>query len=62
MDPILKTACATLSTAFVPARLGAQLDMLRGQVREKSICQEIEEFLVDFHKSLNSFMILYGLN
>lgn len=62
MDPILKTACASLSGAFEPARLGAQLDMLRDQVREKSICREIENFLVDFNKSLNSFMILYGLN
>ena len=61
MDPALQTACESLNNAFTPARLGAQLDMLREQVNDKTVCREIENFLVDFNKSLNNFTILYGL-
>lgn len=62
LDPSLKTACENLTNAFAPARFGAQLDMLRDQVRDQNVCREIENFLIEFNKSLNSFTILYGLS
>lgn len=62
LDPALRTACENLTAAFAPARFGAQLDMLRDQVRDKNTCKEIEDFLIEFSKSLNSFTILYGLS
>ena len=62
MDPAMAAACANLETAFAPNRFGAQLDMLRDQVRDKVLYREIENFLIDFNKTLNSFIVLYGLN
>jgi hypothetical protein len=61
MDPAIHTACANLSTSFSPVRFGAQLDQLREQVHDKATYREIENFLIDFNKSLNSFKILYGV-